>query len=106
LGIQGQKDKEILYDALFSTNVLTPGLRERGVKGTQRRLSFSTKLVVFLVFSQEANGKNFPHLNLRVICATYVFVEFSWMGTLFLSPAEHSCEKPENRSLHLVAALM
>lgn len=55
-------------------------------------------------FSQEANAKNRPHLNLRVIHTTQGFLEFNWMATL--SPEEHSWEEPENRTLHLVTALV
>ncbi|OPJ90141.1 hypothetical protein AV530_014756 [Patagioenas fasciata monilis] len=53
---------------------------------------------------EEAHAKNRPHLNLRVIHTTQGFLEFNWMATL--SPEEHSWEEPENRTLHLVTALV
>ncbi|KAK2532098.1 hypothetical protein Q9966_008364 [Columba livia] len=53
---------------------------------------------------EEANAKNRPHLNLRVIHTTQGFLKFNWMATL--SPEEHSWEEPENRTLHLVTALV
>ncbi|KAM6080252.1 uncharacterized protein LJ206_009502 [Theristicus caerulescens] len=68
-------------------------------------LGFCWEYAHFLdVILQEANAKNFPHLSLRVIHTTPVFIEFSWMG--MLPPEEYSCEEPENRSLHLVTALL
>lgn len=53
---------------------------------------------------EEANAKNRPYLNLRIIHTTQGFLKFNWMATL--SPEKHSWEEPENRTLHLVTALV